>query len=88
MCLLQLQETNNLVSVSDYYRAIKRFFNWLMEEGVLESNTMASIHPPKVPSKVVQPFSMKQIADVLLLCDDGTFLGAEEHTNLTHTLSR
>jgi len=34
---------------------------------------LASINPPKVPHKIVQPFSMKQIADLLLPYDDDTF---------------
>ncbi len=34
---------------------------------------LASIQPLKIPHKVVQPFSMKQIADLLLPYDDDTF---------------
>ena len=36
MFLLKLQETNKPVSVHSYYRAIKRFFNWLVNEKLLK----------------------------------------------------
>lgn len=72
--LLKLQETNSPVSIHDYYRVVKRFFNWLVEEEMLEHSPMSSIRPPRMPRKIVQPFTMSQIAD--LLCDSSTFIGA------------
>ncbi len=73
--LLKLQETNNPTSVHDYYRAVKRFFNWLIAEGMLEHSPMASIRPPRMPRNVVRPFSLGQIQDLLLLCDQRRFGG-------------
>ena len=46
--LLKQQETCNSISIRTYYRHIKRFFNWLVEERVLTVSPMASIKPPKV----------------------------------------
>jgi len=73
--LLKLQETNNRTSINDYYRAVKRFFNWMIEEAILESNPMARIRSPKKEDKIIQPFTTQQIGDLLFLCDDRKFFG-------------
>jgi len=73
--ILKLQETNNPQSVHDYYRTAKRFFNWLVEEGVLKISPMEKIHPPKVEQKVIVPFKAEHIKIMLKLCDPTTFCG-------------
>ena len=73
--ILNLQETNNPQSVHDYYRTVKRFFNWLIEEGVLQTSPMEKIHPPKVEQKVIVPFKPEHIRVMLMLCDPNTFCG-------------
>lgn len=72
--LLKLQETNNKTSVYDYYRAVKRFFNWLVAEGILKRSPMTVIRPPKKEDRLIQPFKPEHIQDLLLLCDN-SFLG-------------
>jgi integrase/recombinase XerC/integrase/recombinase XerD len=64
--------------VGDYYRCVKRFLNWMVEERVLKQNPMATIHPPKVPRKIIAPFTTEHIKSLLLLCDDRKFLGARD----------
>lgn len=73
--ILRLQETNQPVSVGDYYRCIHRFFNWLVEEGVLKENPVSRARPPRVPQKVIVPFTPPQIQTLLSLCPSNTFLG-------------
>jgi len=73
--ILHLQENNNSVSVSDYYKCVKRFFNWLVGEDVLESSPMAKIRPPKVEHKVIMPFRPEQLKTLLKFCDPNTFCG-------------
>lgn len=73
--LLSLQQTCGSYSIHDYYACVKRFFNWLVAEGALKTNPMVSIRPPRIKSKIIQPFKTEQIQDLLLLCDEGTFLG-------------
>lgn len=73
--LLKLQETNNSTSVHDYYRAVKRFFNWLIAEEMLEHSPMASIRPPRMAHKIVKPFNLNHIQGLLLLCDQRKFVG-------------
>jgi len=43
LLLLKLQETCQPVSISDYYRCVKRFFNWMMAEGILEHNPKEAV---------------------------------------------
>lgn len=74
--LLKLQDTCQRVSVYNNYRAIKRFFAWMVEEGTLKQSPMSSIRLRKPPDKIIQPFKPAQIQDLLLLCDDSKFLGA------------
>ena len=45
--LLKQQETCNPISVCTYYRHIKCFFNWLVEEGHLERSPMEEMKDTK-----------------------------------------
>ena len=72
--LLKLRETNSPVSVGDYYKAIKRFFNWLVEEGLIEKTPMQNIKPPKKEEKIIRPFSQQDIDNLLLLCSGNRFV--------------
>ncbi|HEY55129.1 MAG TPA: tyrosine-type recombinase/integrase [Dehalococcoidia bacterium] len=74
--LAKTRETNSPVSVADYYRCVKRFLNWMVEERMLKRNPMAAIRPPKTPRKVIAPFTTDHVKRLLLLCDDLKFLGA------------
>lgn len=76
MFLLALQERCRPRTVQSYYKSIKRFFNWLVEEGILPKSPMASLRSPKVPRRIIRPFSAEQIRALLLLCDGAKFLGA------------
>jgi len=73
--MLKLQETNNSQSVHDYYRPLKRYFNWLVEEDVLKISPMLKIRPPKVEKKVIVPFKPEHLRTLLKLCDPATFCG-------------
>jgi len=73
--LLNLQQRCNPHSVHDYYGCVKRFFNWLVSEGVLKANPMASMRSPRVPRRIIRPFSADHIKDMLLLCNESKFLG-------------
>ncbi len=74
--LARLRDTVSPITVSDYYRCAKRFLNWMVEVRVIKQNPMAAIRPPKVPKKVITPFTPGHIKRLLSLCDDSKFLGA------------
>jgi len=73
--LLNLQQRCNPNSVHDYYGCVKRFFNWLVSEGILQANPMANMRSPRVPKRIIRPFTADHIRDMLLLCDESKFLG-------------
>jgi len=54
-------------SVNAYYRALNTFFNWLETEGLLDKSPMQTIKPPRIPKKVIKPFSFQDIANLLVL---------------------
>lgn len=74
--LIKLQETNSPVSVGDYHKGVKRFFNWLVEEGLIEKSPMEHIKPPKKEERIVMPFSQDDIDNLLLLCSGPRFIDA------------
>ena len=65
--LLVLRERLKPSSVHDYYGAICRFFNWLVEEEVLEHSPFEKMRPPRVPKQVIQPFSQEDIRRMLVV---------------------
>lgn len=73
--LADLQKSNNPVSVSDYYKVLKRFFNWLVQEGVIKQSPMGNVKSPKLPSLLPKPFSPHDIENLLLITNEQTFLG-------------
>lgn len=73
--LTELQETNSGTSCRDYYKGIRRFFNWLEEEGVIERNPMGKMRPPKEDTKLVQPFTESQIRQMEKICNSKTLFG-------------
>lgn len=48
----------------------------MVEEETLKQSPMSSIRVRKPPDKIIQPFKLDHIRDLLLLCDDSKFLGA------------
>jgi len=75
--LLGLQQRMKPVSVHDYYRSTKRFLNWLVEESILTENPMARLRPPKVPKRIIKPFSIEQVQRMLVVCNN-TFAGCRD----------
>lgn len=73
--MLSLQERRVAPSTANaYYRAINRFFNWLVDEGIIEKTPMQNIKAPRIPKLIVKPFSQQDIQNILLLCSGNTFL--------------
>jgi site-specific recombinase XerD len=77
MFMLEKKDTCQAVSVKDYFRCTKVFFNWMVGEHILEITPFAntSLKPPKVPKKIIEPFKLTQISAMLSKCNLNTFLG-------------
>ena len=52
-------------SIWDAHNNVRCFFNWMIEEGYLEDNPMASIKPPVFRSDQIQPFTEQQVTALL-----------------------
>jgi len=72
---LKKKETCGPVSIYNYYRDLKRFFNWLIQEGRLKESPMATMKPPRMPKTLIKPFEPEDLRQLLTFCNDSTFLG-------------
>jgi len=56
-------------TVRHYYNILKRFYNWLVEEGIIGENFMDRIHVAKPVPPVILPYSQDEIRKMLVICD-------------------
>lgn len=63
------QNRASQATVRHYYNILKRFYNWLVEEKVLEENFMDGIHVDKPPLPLIDPYSSDEIKKMLTVCD-------------------
>lgn len=61
-------------TVHIYYRSVKTFYNWLVNERFLKESPMVNIHGPKVPKVLIRPFTQQDIDNLMLLCSGNKFL--------------
>ena len=80
-------------AINTYVRALKGFFNWLENEGIIAGNPFAKVPTPKLPKVLPKVFSEQEmkkvfqaVADkpretalILLLLDSGITLSEIEH---------
>lgn len=66
------------ISIQDYVRVLRVFFNWLCKEGYTKENRLAKLRPPKAPTKVVEIVTQEEIARVLGCIDANTAAGARD----------
>ena len=59
-----------------YYRALRRLFNWAIEEGYLESSPLATIHFKQPPAPPVEGYSRDELQRLLAVCDMDIRTGA------------
>lgn len=59
--------------VSVYYRSLRQFFKWAVEEGELASNPMTRIKAPAVPEQPPAILTEGQIRRVLAVCSGSSF---------------
>lgn len=69
-------------TVHAYGRAVRHFFNWLVDEELIRTNPMVGsragrsrVPLPHVPDSQIVPFSEEQIEKLLAACNLGTKLG-------------
>ena len=52
-----------------YYRALRRLFNWTVEEGYLESSPLATIHFKPPPEPPIEGYTVEELKRLLAVCD-------------------
>lgn len=61
------------------YRALKAFYNWMLEEELIKASPLAKIKPPRTP-KIRKPFIGEEQRDQLLrICPVTSFMGARSN---------
>jgi site-specific recombinase XerD len=55
------------------YLALKRFFDWLALEGLIEASPMARMRPPRVPEEPVPILTDEAVRALLRACEGKTF---------------
>jgi len=52
-----------------YYRALRRLFNWAVEEGYLESSPLATIHFKPPPAPPIEGYTVDELKRLLAVCN-------------------
>ena len=68
-------------TVHHYYSALRAFYNWAVREGFVPQSPVAKVKVAKVKPRVIQPYSVEQIKQMLRVCDydyqhGASFLGS------------
>jgi site-specific recombinase XerD len=75
MFLVSLQEKRLApATISAFYRAIHAFANWLVAEGIAESDPMPNIRPPRIPRTKPRPFSPQDLENMMLITSGQRFV--------------
>jgi integrase/recombinase XerD len=69
-------------TVRNYVRAIRTFFQWCVDEELLEVNPSTRLALPKMPSYVIRAFTAEHIDAMLGACDVTTPLGFRDYVML------
>jgi site-specific recombinase XerD len=71
--ILELLELHSQATAGNRFRALQRFFGWLVDEQELESSPMARMRPPKVPVQPPAVLTLEDVRSLLKTCDGRTF---------------
>ncbi len=61
------------ISVQGYHRIIKAFFNYLVNEEILESSPLKRIKPPAARAEIKNPVSDEHVAKILKACRQSVY---------------
>jgi integrase/recombinase XerD len=66
--------------VNHYREALDRFYEWLIVEGQVVNNPVATIRKAREPRRLIEALSEAEVEALLAQVDTGTFLGLRDHT--------
>jgi integrase/recombinase XerD len=67
--LLTFKDRVGAYTYHDYFKVIKRFLNWLVEQEIIKENPAAKIKTPRIPRAIITPFTEDDIRKLLLVGD-------------------
>jgi integrase/recombinase XerD len=66
-------------TLSNYIAVLKAFFQWCVDEDLLDVNPTARLQSPKIPDKVMATFTPEHIQRLLSACDTTTRAGFRDY---------
>jgi integrase/recombinase XerC len=72
--ITELLDKHSPATASNRYRALRRFFKWLLEEEEIETDPMGSVKPPHVPETPVPVLTDDQLRAILKDCGGKEFM--------------
>lgn len=63
------------MTIQNYIRALRAFFNWLYKEGYTEEHRLARLKPPRAPKKVADILTHEEINKILRCLDQNLASG-------------
>ncbi len=60
-------------TANNRYRALQRYFRWLVDEGEIKQSPMGKMHPPKVPEQPPEVLSDADIMAIFKVCEGRGF---------------
>ncbi|NLF02858.1 MAG: tyrosine-type recombinase/integrase [Anaerolineales bacterium] len=86
--LLYLRGRHNAGGTHGHYRALRALLNWFEQEyePTQWKNPMRKVHAPKVPSLIMEPVPLSDIATMLECCPSDTILGLRDQALLLFLL--
>lgn len=69
-------------TVRNYVRAIKTFFQWCVDEELLDANPAARLALPRMPSYLIRTFTTDHVEAMIGACDVSTPLGFRDYVIL------
>lgn len=75
-----LRATKQPITIHDYIISLRIFFNYLVSEGVLNTNCLDNIKKPKVPQKVIYSFTPQEVMYILRLFNNTDFISYRNYT--------
>jgi site-specific recombinase XerD len=71
--LSDLLRRRTAATASTYYRGVKAFFDWLVDDGELKASPTARINPPHIPEHAPTMLSDDELRRLLKTCEGSSF---------------
>ena len=68
--LLELRATLSPESIAGYVRGLKAFGNWCATEDIAQASGFRALRRPKVPRRLIAPFSDPELRSLIALADE------------------